>query len=103
VVEVVTMKQYDIINRSLDSLTSSDMDVADKSRIEILLTQMKMLLLAYRQESMPEVFRGQNFDELLNHVNMVCHPGVPGDGVKGLVEHVDRMHSVMADYVFSNV
>ena len=103
IVEVTTMRQYDIINRSLDSLTSSELDSTDKNRIENLLTQMKMLLLAFSQEEMPEAFRLQNFDELFNHVKRVCHPGVPVDGVKGLVEHIGRMHTVMTEYVFDHV
>jgi hypothetical protein len=84
------MRQYNLINRCLSTLKSSRIDVMTKLRMENLLSGLKMLLLMdAEQETMPDL------EELFSHVNQFC-TGESADGVKGLVDHVRRLHVSMA-------
>lgn len=98
------MKQYDLVNQCLEVLKSSDIDMMEKLRLENLLIQMKMLLLVdvYKQETMPDVFKVHNFEELFGHVRQVCSSRNTPDAVKTLVEHVKTMHAAMAAFLNQN-
>jgi hypothetical protein len=95
------VKQYDTVNRCLEALKSSDIDMVEKLRIDNLLLQIKMLLLVdiYKQDAMPEIFEQHNFEKLLAHVEEVCRPGIDGDSVKDLLDHVREMHSAMSEFL----
>jgi hypothetical protein len=96
-----TVKQYDIINQCREILKYSEINAMEKLRMENLLIQMKMLLLVdiYKQETMPEIFSLPNFEELFTRMKEVCSPGVAADHVQGLVDHIRKMHSAMAEYL----
>jgi hypothetical protein len=95
------LRQYDLVNRCLETLKYSEMDMMEKLRLENLLIQMKMLLLVdvYKQNAMPDIFMLHNFEELFEHVKQVCSAGANADAVLQLVEHVKKMHAAMADYL----
>jgi hypothetical protein len=95
------LRQYDLVNRCLETLKYSEVDMMEKLRLENLLIQMKMLLLidVYKQNAMPDIFMLHNFEELFEHVKRVCATGADSGAVIELVEHVKKMHAAMAEYL----
>jgi hypothetical protein len=95
------LKQYDLINKCLETLRYSDIEMMEKLRLENLLIQMKMLLLVdvYKQDAMPEIFMLHNFEELYAHVRAACLAGADAEEVKALVDHVKKVHAAMAGYL----
>jgi hypothetical protein len=96
-----TLKQFDMVNKCLETIRYSNIDMMEKLRLENLLIQMKMLLLVdvYKQDAMPEIFMLHNFEELFAHVKAVCVSEVDAEAVQDLVEHVKKTHSAMAAYL----
>ena len=95
------MKQYEILNKCLEIMKKSDLDLLQKLRIENLLIQIKMHLLVdvHKQETMPEIFMMDNFEDLLKQVKVVCNPGATPDDVEVLLDRVKQMYSAMAGYL----
>jgi hypothetical protein len=91
------MKEYKIIDGCLKTLRDSHVDTMQKLRMENLFVAMKMLLLMDISDdpAIPEALRHDSFEELLNRVKQVCAGG-SADGVTGLLDHVKKMKSAMA-------
>jgi hypothetical protein len=85
------MNEYNVINRCLSTLNSSNMDVMTKLRMESLLVGIKMLLLAdvMDQENMPDL------EKLLKQVKEACSDRST-DSAQALIDQVRKMQSSMA-------
>jgi hypothetical protein len=99
-------KHYGLLNRCLKVLSSSNLPITMKLRIELLLLQTKMNLLKFESKS---GLKGNypcegDFAALYDHVKSVCDSNSTGAEIAELIHHVQTIkNSYACDAVSSGI
>jgi hypothetical protein len=91
--------RYSIVNQCMQLLKQSDLPTIKKLRVEILLIQLKRLLLDYDIDNEPKIGPcGEDvFEELLRQMRCICSEDCESDQVSALMEKMGGVVSQLSE------